>query len=93
MGVQSAMTVFPWGGRVMYIRRAPAGSSSVAAASVTGSHRCFWLAGSGVCVRWVVLSSVMAADVVPWDAPEAMIDLSSEALMDLGIVPDVIGLD
>ena len=30
--------------------------------------------------------------VIPWDAPESVIDLNSDGLMDLDIVPDVIGL-
>ena len=30
--------------------------------------------------------------VIPWDAPEAVVDLNSDGLMDLEIVPDVIGL-
>ena len=30
--------------------------------------------------------------VIPWDAPEAVVDLHSDILMDLEIVPDVIGL-
>ena len=30
--------------------------------------------------------------VIPWDAPEAVVDLNSDVLIDLGIVPDVIGL-
>ena len=30
--------------------------------------------------------------VIPWDAPEAVVDLHSDSLMDLDIVPDVIGL-
>ena len=65
----------------MFIRSAPAGSSSIAAAPVTGSHLCFWLAGLGLFFRQVDISSVMAADGA---APEAMIDLSSDVLMDLG---------
>ena len=30
--------------------------------------------------------------VVPWDAPEAVVDLHSDGVMDLDMVPDVIGL-
>ena len=30
--------------------------------------------------------------VVPWDAPEAVVDLHSDGVMDLGTIPDVIGL-
>ena len=30
--------------------------------------------------------------VVPWDAPEAVIDFHSDGVMDLGTIPDVIGL-
>ena len=30
--------------------------------------------------------------VIPWDAPEAVVDLYSDILMDLEFVPDVIGL-
>ena len=30
--------------------------------------------------------------VIPWDAPEAVVDLHSDILIDLDIVPDVIGL-
>ena len=30
--------------------------------------------------------------VVPWDAPEAVADLHSDGMMDLGTIPDVIGL-
>ena len=30
--------------------------------------------------------------VVPWDAPEAVVDLHSDGVMDLDTVPDVIGL-
>ena len=29
---------------------------------------------------------------VPWDAPEAVVDLQSEGVVDLGSIPDVIGL-
>ena len=29
--------------------------------------------------------------VIPWDTPEAVVDLHSEILLDLEIVPDVIG--
>ena len=30
--------------------------------------------------------------VIPWDAPEAVVDLKSDVLIYLGIVPDVVGL-
>ena len=30
--------------------------------------------------------------VVPWDAPEAVVDLHSDGVVDLGTIPDVIGL-
>ena len=30
--------------------------------------------------------------VVPWDAPEALVDLQSEDVVNLGTIPDVIGL-
>ena len=30
--------------------------------------------------------------VIPWDAPEAVINLNSDGLLDLDMVPDVIGL-
>ena len=30
--------------------------------------------------------------VIPWDAPEAVVDLHSDGVMDLGTIPDVIGL-
>ena len=30
--------------------------------------------------------------VIPWDAPKVVVDLNSDVLIDLGIVPDVIGL-
>ena len=30
--------------------------------------------------------------VVPWDAPEAVVDLQSEGVVDLGTIPDIIGL-
>ena len=30
--------------------------------------------------------------IIPWDAPEAVINLNSDGLLDLDMVPDVIGL-
>ena len=135
IGMHCAVAVSPRGVRIVYIRGALAGRSSIAAAPVTGSHLhyapvccfavnctaelclwllfggivCFSLAGRDLFFRRVVLSSMMATDgvaategrpgitfdvelVVPWDAPEAVVDLSAAVLRDLELIPDVIGL-
>ena len=124
----------PRGSRIMYIRLALYGSSSLDAAPVTGSllfyvpvcclavccaaefsswvlfggADCIWLAGRGMFFWQVGVTSVMATDsaaaggragitfgvelVVPWDAPEAVVDLHSDGVVDLETAPDVIGL-
>ena len=135
MSVRSAVVVCPGGVRIVYIRRALTGSSSLDVAPVTGSllfctpvcclavccaaefsswvlfggTDCIWLAGRGLFFRQVGVTLVMATDgaaatggragitfgvelVVPWDAPEAVVDLQSDGVMGLEMVPDVIGL-
>ena len=74
-----------------------------------GGTDCIWLAGYGLFLRQVSITSIMATDsaaaaegragitfgvelVVPWDAPEAVVDLNSDDVIDLETVPDVIGL-
>ena len=144
LSVRGAVVICPGGVRIIYIRRARTGSSSLDAAPVTGSlgaapvtgllvfstpvyclavycaagfyswllfggADCVWLAGCGLFFRRVRVDLSMATDgaavvdgwggitfgvelYVPWDAPEAVVDLQSEGVVDLGSIPDVIGL-
>ena len=121
--------------RIIYIRRARTGSSSLDATPVTGSlvfsapvyclavycaagfylwllfggTDCVWLAGCGLFFWRVRVDLSMATDgaavvdgragitfgvelYVPWDAPEAVVDLQCEGVVDLRSIPDVIGL-
>ena len=131
--MHGAVVVHPGGVRIIYIRRARTGSSSLDATSVTGSlmfsvpvyclavycaagfyswlffggTECVWLAG--LFCRRVRVDLSMATDgaavvdgragitfgvelYVPLDAPEAVVDLQLEGVVDLGSIPDVIGL-
>ena len=135
LSVRGSVVVCPGRIRIIFIRRARTGSSSLDAAPVTGSLvlsapvyglavycaagfyscllfgciDCVWLAGCGFIFQPVRVDLSMATYgaavvdgragitfgvelYVPWDAPEAVVDLQSEGVVDLGSIPDVIGL-
>ena len=131
LSVRSAVVICHGGVRIVYIRTALIGRSSLDATPVTGSLVFSTLCVAlpyivlldfirGFCLAVLIVSGlldvdyfsgklVMATDstaavggrvgitfgvelVVPWDAPKAVVDLHSESAVDLGTIPDVIGL-
>ena len=69
------------------------GAAEFSLSVLFGGTACIWLAGCELFfpASWCIFGDGVEL-VIPWDAPEAVIDLGSDGLLDLDMVLDVIGL-